>query len=225
MCSAKQVLRWCCNPKCLMQFLFIVRICSDLVSESYNCSRSCLFQPLLWGCPFLFFMKHRTEQNVKGRPGVQWWELSHWVTGSRVRSSLSADFAVVRLALVFPFSSPHSCESLWHWVCPLRNRMWCPYLCSFGSYYKGILCWDHVSAGIVWFWILECHCHALLDVWIRPGLLGHHSPSRTFQNSDSIVMPCACVITSHGSAQHIYAQGPLPSLHVVFGEVFLSIPL
>ena len=48
-----------------MQFLFIVRICSDLVSESYNCSRSCLFQPLLWGCPFLFlFMKHRTECGV-----------------------------------------------------------------------------------------------------------------------------------------------------------------
>ena len=49
---------------------------------------------------------------------VQWWELSHWVTRSRVRSILSADFAGGRLASVFPFPRPHSCGSLWHWVCP-----------------------------------------------------------------------------------------------------------
>jgi len=52
---------------------------------------------------------------------VQWWELSHWVTRSRVRSSLSADFAGGRLTSVFPFPRPHSCGSLRHWVypCPL----------------------------------------------------------------------------------------------------------
>ena len=49
---------------------------------------------------------------------VQWWELSHWVTRSRVRSSLSADFTGERLASVFPFPKPHSCGSLQHWVCP-----------------------------------------------------------------------------------------------------------
>jgi len=49
---------------------------------------------------------------------VQWWELSHWVTRSQVRSSLSADFVGGRLASVFPFPRPHSCGSLWHWVCP-----------------------------------------------------------------------------------------------------------
>ena len=49
---------------------------------------------------------------------MQWWELSHWVTRSRVRSSLSADFAGGRFASVFPFPRPHSCGSLRHWVCP-----------------------------------------------------------------------------------------------------------
>ena len=50
---------------------------------------------------------------------VQWWELSHWVIRSWVRSSLSADFAGGRLASVFPFPRPHSCGSLRHWVCPM----------------------------------------------------------------------------------------------------------
>jgi hypothetical protein len=47
---------------------------------------------------------------------VQWWELSHCVTGLRVRSSLSADFAGGRLASVFLFPRPHSCGSLRHWA-------------------------------------------------------------------------------------------------------------
>ena len=52
---------------------------------------------------------------------VQWWELSHWVTRSRVRSGLSADFTGGRLASVFPFPRPHSCGSLRHWVCPYMH--------------------------------------------------------------------------------------------------------
>ena len=49
---------------------------------------------------------------------VQWWELSHWVTRSWVRSSLSTDFAREWLVSVYPFPRPHSCGSLRHWVCP-----------------------------------------------------------------------------------------------------------
>ena len=63
-------------------------------------------------CSFCLF-----QWNMMGlwRAGlVQWWELSHWVTRSRVQSSLSADFAGGRLASVFPFPRSHSCGSLRH---------------------------------------------------------------------------------------------------------------
>jgi hypothetical protein len=42
---------------------------------------------------------------------VRWWELSHWITRSRVWSSLSADFAGGRLASVFPFPKPTHVEA------------------------------------------------------------------------------------------------------------------
>jgi hypothetical protein len=46
---------------------------------------------------------------------VQWWELSHWIIRSHVRSSLST-FAEECLSLVYPFPRPHLCGCLRHWV-------------------------------------------------------------------------------------------------------------
>jgi hypothetical protein len=51
---------------------------------------------------------------------VQWWELSYWVTRSWDWNSVST-FAGGRLVLGYPFHKPHSCGSLWHWVCPIKN--------------------------------------------------------------------------------------------------------
>jgi len=62
--------------------------------------------------------------DLKGRPGavVRAVSLSHQVVGSK---QPLCKFAGGRLASVFPFPRPHSCESLQHWVCPMRTDLIC----------------------------------------------------------------------------------------------------
>ena len=59
----------------------------------------------------------------KGRPGavVRAVSLSHQIVGSK---QPLRRFAGGRLASFFPFPKPHSCGSLWHWVCPCCGN--CP---------------------------------------------------------------------------------------------------
>jgi hypothetical protein len=56
---------------------------------------------------------------MKGKPGtvVRVVSLSHQVVGSKQPLRIYGD----RLASVYLFLRPHSCESLWHWVYPFNN--------------------------------------------------------------------------------------------------------
>ena len=90
---------------------------------------------------------------------MQWWELSHWVTRSRVRSSLSADFAGGRPASVFPFPIPHSCGSLRHWVYPFCVMFWESILLDCNGYnlpacftlqLQVCICWHNFFLGQTW---------------------------------------------------------------------------
>ena len=66
-------------------------------------------------------------------------------TSFHFRSSLSADFAGEGLTLVFPFSRPHSCGSLRHWVCPaLHIYLW---LCCDGRGYIYTYTWKTTNNG------------------------------------------------------------------------------
>ena len=64
----------------------------------------------------------------KGRPGamVRAVSPSHQVVGSK---QPLRRFAGGRLAS-FPFPRPHSCGSLWHWVCPFFFNARLSYCCS-----------------------------------------------------------------------------------------------